>query len=235
MALAGCGRIGFGESTRTDDAAIPDVPMEIDAPTGPTTPAFVAVDVQSGGTVTSLAGKLAGIETGDLFVVAIAYDEDVPITPQLTDTFGTSFTLLGPNDGDVNRQYIAYGISSRTGTDELQLTISAAAKSYVQLRPHAYRNLDPVHPFDAYTEQTGTVPGMQPAGTITTTVDETLVFEYCVLLNGGASAGAGMTVRTSTDADITADKVTTTAGVQSVPTTTTSGIWTLSIAAFRGK
>ncbi|MFT3696286.1 MAG: hypothetical protein QM831_24310 [Kofleriaceae bacterium] len=234
VALVGCGRLGFDDDrTRTDaavDAALIDAGVTHGAPT------FVTDDDQIGGMVTAVTATLSGVTDGDLLVVAIGYDENMAIMPTLSDTLGTTFTLLGPDDGGAsNRQYIAYGILHSGATiDTFTVSLSAAAASYVELRPHAYRGVDPATPFDTHVTTKGTAPGQQPLASITTAVDNELVFAFGITNNGSTVQGFDMTPRTTGAGDLTEDKIAPTAGAQTVTASSDAGVWTFSVAAFRG-
>ena len=223
--LAACGRFDFEQGI-------------IDAPA-------VGVDVQRMTPVlldhaeiglasaTSADATLGNVAAGDLIVAAFGYDQtDNAMLAMITDQLGTSYTVLGPDDGgDGNRQYLAYGIATASGTDLVTATTDVASATYTTLRLHEYAHVDRMNPLDVSGKGAANLPA-QPTATLTTT-DNDVILAFIIVNGGDATAAAGWNAITTGAGDLTEDR-NAMAGVQTIDAVADFGKWTLSCAAFRG-
>ncbi len=166
---------------------------------------------------------------GNLIVVGVDW-EDTQNFGSISDSAGNTYIEVGTElrvPGQFRlRLYYANNIAGGPNTVTVTLGGSVPVlEVYIQ----EYNGADPVAPLDAQSGMTGT-GSSATSGTATATSPHDLIFGYCV--TGIASAGAGFTVRSNFDENLTEDKIAPSAGPVSA-TATASSAWALQMGAFR--
>jgi hypothetical protein len=166
---------------------------------------------------------------GNLIVVGVDW-EDTQNFGSISDSAGNTYIEVGTElrvPGQFRlRLYYANNIAG--GPNTVTVTLGGTVP-VVEVYIQEYNGADPVAPLDVQSGMTGT-GSSATSGTATATSPHDLVFGYCV--TGIASAGAGFTVRSNFDENLTEDKIAPSAGPVSA-TATASSAWALQMGAFR--
>ncbi|MEO6773713.1 MAG: hypothetical protein ABI467_11950 [Kofleriaceae bacterium] len=231
--LAACGRIGFETPVGVVGDARLDAVIPVDAP--PTAPVLGGhVETELAG-ATEISATLPAVAAGDLIVAAFGYDQtDGSTITTITDQLNTSYTVLGPADGGANnRQYLAYGFATGSGTDLVTASVTGMTATYTTLRLHEYAHVDRSNPLDVSAMSAALAPA-QPDAILVTTRDNEVMLAFVIVNGGTATAAPGWNAVTVGANDLTADRIAAIAGAQTVSAVVDLGTWTMICAAFRG-
>jgi hypothetical protein len=223
LTLMGCGRIGFA----------PIIDGSGDSGTR-STPGFVQYNDGMGATTAPPISYVAPVAAHDLLVVTVGFDTATRVLTSVTDTTGDTFTILPELAADANQgRYVAYAIANTSAVETITPVVSGSG--IVIVRVHEYAGVDPTHPLDAFTTNTGSACGTDAmAVQITTAYDHELVFVYAASA-GVTSAGAGFTGHSTISDGVTEDRVEPSAGSQLATATCTTGPWTIEALALIGE
>jgi hypothetical protein len=175
------------------------------------------------------------VGAGDAIIVAVDFDSTS--FPTITDTLGSSFTVVASNlstmPGGTN-MYVALAENVAGGMDAITITVDVSSNAYFEMYLHEYAGLALHGAFDVANTGTGTSPGPDgmSGGVVMTSAPGELIFGYGT--TGEAAAGTGFTVRLTLNSNITEDQVAGPPGPYTATATMLSGnIWQMITAAFR--
>jgi hypothetical protein len=243
---AGCGRVDFAHTAFADAAAdgahdattdaAPDAPPDalgIDAPP-PMPPVFIQHETGFSSGSTTVAGTFDdAVAAGNLVIAAFDYGQSgADPMSSVTDTLGTTLTVIGPYDGGGGRLYIAYGLASVAGSDTITVTLQQPATNYFELRLHEFTNAS--LPLDGFSGSAGVSTATDGclAGSITTTHANDVLF--AMMVDGTVTAGTGYTTLANDFGDLTEDQLAVTPGAYNMAGTAT-GDWTAMAIAIPGR
>ncbi len=214
-----------GPNVRPPDASI-------DAP--PTPIAFVQQNTAKPTATTTTIALPDQVGAHDAIIVCLNYPLAANATlTSITDTLNNTYTVvLGPHPGNSDQHYIAVAFDTAPGTDTLTLTLSAATNGGSDLLVVEYSGLALSGAFDVKSAMSGNGTAMT-SGTAQTTAAHELLVGYAEAPS--ATAGTGFTMRANQSGNIEEDQVVFATGAYEATATTTTGVWTMMLATFKGQ
>jgi hypothetical protein len=168
---------------------------------------------------------------GNLNVVVVGWNDTSATVQSVSDSAGNVYSLaIGPTSGTNLRQSIYYAPNIKSGNNTVTVRFSQAAV-YPDIRILEYRGVSAVDVTAGASGNSGTA---NSGSATTTTANELIVGANTV--SSGALVGSGFTVRivTDPDADLVEDRVVTTTGSYSAPSTlSSSGFWVMQMVTFK--
>ncbi len=179
-------------------------------------------------------GFSANTAPGNLIVVGILYDASV-VVRSVADAQGSSFVAVGnPVLGSVVSGNVQtyYARNIHGGPDTVTVALSGVAV-FADVYIHEYSGADTTNPLDNATGAAGT-GSIGSSGPLVTSSPNDLIFGFCADGGGVPMPGAGFTLRSMADNNISEDRQALAAGSYAV----TIGVggtydWACQLAAFR--
>lgn len=165
-------------------------------------------------------------------IIACATFDNMTATLSLSDSIGSSFTvLLGPVDvaASSRRHYLFAATDVAGGSDSITATLSAAAPSRFELYIHEYSGISA---FDVARSAIGTSAAMT-SGTMNLSASNELVFAYA-WSSDTATGGAGFTVRSTAYSNVTEDAIAISVGSYEATASQNGVAWAMLAGSFKG-
>lgn len=211
VALAGCGRLGFGpDAPAGDTAAGPDSarpPLAFGQHTGRQC---------TGGPVTCNAVFGTPSVAGDVVLMTATYASTTAQVKSVSDSDGDVFQLaLGPMAwaGSPYRTELWWATANGGGSPSMVIVeLTAASTAFEQLALDEYTGVDPTQPVDQIAFASGLTGTTFDSGPKTITHAPEIIFGHGEGMSETVSAGLGFTVRDTSNANIEEDQIVSTIG-----------------------
>ena len=235
--MAACGRLGFDASRDGAPGGGGDGPHDASRDGSPS---GIALRQGSGsvmGSVHDMSITLPGeVTAGDLLILGVSADTP-PEAVSLSDTLGTSYTLVSNATAIPLPVYLAMAFAPATGADTIALHVNTAPNSYLELQAWEYAGIAPGPPEDV-AQMNGTTTATDGAATrpLVASTNNELLFGWGVFFVDGA-VGTGFTEVSNIGSDPAEQRILDTPGAYLATMTllTSSGLWTVVGATFRGQ
>src|SRR5579871_184485 len=198
-------------------------------------PAFVQeIDNQVGSGQNNSVTFPAPTTAGNLLAVYLIWDNTG--TAAVTDSLGDSYASAVPpirwSNGSYSAQ-IFYTISVRGGANTVTATFANGVTQFGIVYAHEYSGINQSSPIDAISGAVGT-SGSLNSGAVTTANAVDLLFAGGVSEANVLAPGAGYTVRSNAEGNMTEDQVVSATGSYTATATNSSGGWGMQLVAFKG-
>src|SRR5450631_953083 len=202
---------------------------------GATTPAFIQEkdnQVTSGNT--SRATLSSKTTAGDLFVVYLIWDNtgSASVSDSLGNTYASAVAPIRWSNGKYSAQIFST-INRSGGVGTMTATFATSIKSFGIIYAHEYSGVSQTAPIDVTAAAAGT-SGSLNSGSANTTNATDLLFAGGVSANSVTSPGAGYTARSTSQGNMTEDRIVSAKGSNSATASNSGGAWAMQMVAFKG-
>jgi chitodextrinase len=202
---------------------------------GATTPAFIQErdnQVTSGNT--SRATLSSKTTAGNLFVVYLIWDNtgSASVSDSLGNAYASAVAPIRWSNGKYSAQ-IFYTINRSGGVGTMTATFATGIKSFGIIYAHEYSGVSQPAPIDVTAVAAGT-SGSLNSGSANTTNATDLLFAGGVSANSVTSPGAGYTARSTSQGNMTEDRIVSAKGSYGATASNSGGAWAMQMVAFKG-
>ncbi len=213
VALAGCGRLGFGSGS---DGALGSDGTIVDTPRLPLAFGQHAGMICTGGPITCNAAFATPSIAGDVVLLTATYASTTAQVKSVSDSDGDTFQLaLGPKawPSSAYRTELWWAIARGGGSPStLIVELTAASSAFEQLDVDEYTGTDPSQPIDQTAFASGLSGTTVDSGPQTISTAPEIIFGHGEGMSLTVSAGLGFTVRDTSNQNIEEDQIVSTIG-----------------------